>query len=150
MIQHYNLLRGLHIISVIAWMSGMLYLPRLFVYHTRAEAGSQMDETFKIMEVKLLRIIINPAMVLTLIFGGSLVWVDLHRLGPHFWLAPWALTKIVGLIGLFTWHGYLAGARRAFAENRNTRSERFWRMTNELPFLAALVIVIAATTKFGA
>ena len=150
MIQHYNLLRGLHIISVIAWMSGMLYLPRLFVYHTRAEAGSQMDETFKVMEVKLLRIIINPAMLLTLLFGASLVWVDLRRLGPHFWLAPWALTKIVGLVALFSWHGYLASARRAFAENRNTHSERFWRMTNELPFLAALVIVIAATTKFGA
>jgi putative membrane protein len=149
MIEHYNLLRGLHIISVIAWMSGMLYLPRLYVYHTRAEAGSQMDETFKTMEVKLLRIIINPAMVLTVLFGGCLVWVDLHRLGPHFWLAPWMLTKIVGILCLLSWHGYLAGARRAFAENRNTRSERFWRMTNELPFLAAVVIVIAATTKFG-
>ena len=149
MIQHYNLLRGLHIISVIAWMSGMLYLPRLYVYHTRAEAGSQMDETFKTMEVKLLRIIINPAMILTVLFGLTLVWVDLSRLGPHFWLAPWMLTKIVGILGLLSWHGYLARARRAFAENRNTRSERFWRMTNELPFLAAVVIVIAATTKFG-
>jgi putative membrane protein len=149
MIQHYNLLRGLHIISVIAWMSGMLYLPRLYVYHTRAEAGSQMDETFKTMEVKLLRIIINPAMILTVLFGLTLVWVDLRRLGPHFWLAPWMLTKLAGILGLVSWHGYLARARRAFAENRNIRSERFWRMTNELPFLAAVVIVIAATTKFG-
>jgi putative membrane protein len=145
----YNLLRGLHIIAVIAWMSGMLYLPRLFVYHTRAEAGSQMDETFKTMEVKLLRIIINPAMILALIFGGTLFWVDLQRLGPHFWLKAWMLAKLAGILALVSWHGYLARARRAFAENRNTRSERFWRMTNELPFLAAIVIVIAATTKFG-
>jgi putative membrane protein len=150
MIAHYNLLRGLHIIAVIAWMSGLLYLPRLFAYHTRAEAGSQMDETFKTMEVKLLRIIINPAMVLVVIFGGLLVWVDSTRLGPHFWTAPWALTKITGLLFLFSWHGFLARARRTFAENRNQRSERFWRMTNELPFLAALVIVLAVTTKFGA
>ena len=147
--QHYNLIRGLHIVAVIAWMAGLLYLPRLFAYHTRTAPGSEMDETFKVMEAKLLRIIINPAMVLVLILGGTLVWVDLSRIGPHFWLAPWFLTKIAGVILLFAWHGYLAGARRAFAENRNQRSERFWRMTNELPFLVAIVIVIAATTKFG-
>jgi putative membrane protein len=145
----YNLVRGLHIIAVIAWMSGLLYLPRLYVYHAGAEAGSPMDETFKVMEVKLLRIIVNPAMFLVFIFGGTLVWIDLARLGPHFWLAPWMLTKIVGITFLASWHGYLAGARRAFAEGRNRRSARFWRMTNELPFLAAIVIVLAVTTKFG-
>ena len=149
MIEHFNLLRGLHIIAVIAWMSGLLYLPRLFAYHTRAEPGSQMDETFKTMELKLLRIIINPSMILVFVFGGSLVWVDLTRLGPHFWLAPWMLTKIAGIVFLASWHGFLAGARRAFAENRNLRTERFWRMTNEAPFLAAIVIVLAVTTKFG-
>jgi putative membrane protein len=145
----FNLIRGLHIIAVIAWMSGLLYLPRLFAYHTRAAAGSEMDETFKTMEVKLLRIIVNPAMILVFILGGTLVWLDLHRIGPHFWLSPWMLTKIGGIVFLSSWHGFLAGARRAFAENRNSRSERFWRMTNELPFLAAIVIVLAVTTKFG-
>ncbi len=145
----FNLLRGLHILAVIAWMSGMLYLPRLYAYHTRAEAGSQMDETFKLMEVKLLRIIINPAMVMVFVLGGTLVWIDLHRIGPRFWLSAWMLTKIGGIVFLAGWHGFLAGARRAFAENRNRRSERFWRMTNELPFLAAIAIVIAVTTKFG-
>jgi len=149
MIEHYNLLRGFHILAVIAWMAGMLYLPRLFAYHCRATRGSEMDEIFKVMEVKLLRIIINPAMVLTLMFGASLVWVDLERLGPHFWMSPWMLTKIAALAGLFGWHGFLASARRAFAENRNTRSERFWRMTNEIPFLLAIVIVLSVTTKFG-
>ena len=145
----FNVLRGLHIIAVIAWMSGLLYLPRLYVYHTRAEAGSQMDETFKEMERKLLRIIINPSMFLVFILGGTLIWFDLHRIGPHFWLSPWMLTKLAAVTFMAGWHGFLAGARRAFAENRNTRSERFWRMTNELPFLAAMVIVLAVTTKFG-
>ena len=145
----FNLLRGLHIIAVIAWMAGMLYLPRLFAYHTRATPGSEMDLTFKQMEVKLLRIIINPAMIAVVILGLGLVGLDLRRIGPHFWISPWFLTKITGVAALFGWHGFLAGSRRAFAEDRNRRSERFWRMTNELPFLAAIVIVIAATTKFG-
>jgi putative membrane protein len=145
----YNVVLGLHILAVIAWMSGLLYLPRLFAYHTRAEAGSQMDETFKIMEVKLLRIIINPAMIMVFLFGGTLVWIDLHRLGSHFWLSPWMLTKLAGVFLLAGWHGFLSSSRRAFAENRNQRPERFWRMTNELPFLAAIVIVLAVTTKFG-
>ena len=150
MIEHYNLLRGLHILAVIAWMSGLLYLPRLYVYHTRATPGSEMDETFKLMEVKLLRIILNPAMIAVVILGGTLVGVDLQLRGHQFWQQPWFLTKMAGVLCLFGWHGYLARSRRAFAAGRNQRSERFWRMTNEIPFVAAAVIVIAATTKFGA
>ena len=150
MIEHYNLFRGLHLIAVIAWMAGLLYLPRLYVYHTRAAAGSELDETFKVMERKLLRIIINPAMVLVLLFGSSLIYIDLQRLGPDFWTKPWFVTKISGVILLFAWHGFLSRARRAFAENRNRYSERFWRMSNEIPFIVVIVIVLAATTKFGA
>ncbi len=146
---HYDLLRGLHIIAVIAWMAGMLYLPRLYVYHTRAIPGGELDDALKVMEQKLLRIIINPAMVLTFIFGLALVWVDGHIRGWEFLLKPWMLTKIGGIVFLSSWHGFLAGARRAFAENRNTRSERFWRMTNELPFLTAIIMVLAVTTEFG-
>lgn len=145
----YRVVLGLHIIAVIAWMAGLLYLPRLYVYHTKAAAGSEMDETFKVMELKLLRMIVNPAMILVFLFGGTLVWIDLHRIGPHFWLAPWALIKLAGILFLSGWHGFLSGARRAFAENRNKRSERFWRMTNELPFIAVIVIVLSVTTKFG-
>ncbi|HVY33652.1 MAG TPA: CopD family protein [Caulobacteraceae bacterium] len=149
MIYHYDLLRGLHILAVIALMSGLLYLPRLYVYHTRVEPGSQSDDMLQTMEVKLLRIIINPALFLVLLFGGLLIRVDLTRLGPGFLSRPWMLTKIVGILFLFGWHGFLARSRRAFAEGRNRHSERFWRMTNELPFLAAIIIVLAATTKFG-
>ena len=149
MIRYFDLIRGLHIIAVIAWMAGMLYLPRLYVYHTRAETGSEMDATFAEMERKLLRIIINPAMIATLAFGLTLFSIDLRRLGPSFWSAPWMLTKLGGLAFLFSWHGFLASARKAFAEGRNVRSEKFWRMTNELPFLAMVVIVLSVTTKFG-
>ena len=145
----FNLIRGLHIVAVIAWMAGLLYLPRLYVYHSRAKPGSEMDATFQEMERKLMGIIINPASVMVFLFGATLVWVDWERLGSHFWSAPWALTKLAGLFGLFGWHGYLSRARRAFESGVFPRSERFWRMSNELPFLAALVIVLAVTTKFG-
>jgi putative membrane protein len=149
LIEHFDLIRGLHILAVIAWMAGMLYLPRLYVYHCKAEAGSELDETFKVMELKLLRMIINPAMILVVIFGGTLAWIDTERLGSHFWESPWMLTKIAALVALFGWHGFLARARRGFANNRNQRSERFWRMTNEIPFILAIIIVLSVTTKFG-
>ena len=147
--EHYDLLRGLHIIAVIAWMAGMMLLPRMFVYHTRAAPGSQMDETFQGIEEKTLRIIINPAMVLTFLFGAGLIAADGQIRGWGFMLQPWMLTKFVGIIFLATWHGFLASARRKFAAHTNTRSERFWRMTNELPFIAAVIMVIAVTTEFG-
>jgi len=145
---NFDLVRGLHIISVIAWMAGMLYLPRLYVYHSKATAGSELDETFKIMELKLLRIIINPAMIATFVFGLLLVMHDGQVRGWDFLLKPWMLTKLVGITFLVSWHGFLAGARRKFANGTNTRPEKFWRMTNELPFLAAVVIVLSVTTKF--
>ena len=147
--EHYDLFRGLHIIAVLAWMAGMMMLPRLFVYHTRAEPGSQMDETFRGMEEKTLRIIINPAMILTFLFGGCLIAADGQLRGWGFLTQPWMLTKIAGIVFLSAWHGFLAGARKKFANHANTRSERFWRMTNELPFVAAIIMVIAVTTEFG-
>jgi len=141
----HNLLLGFHILAVIAWMSGLLYLPRLFAYHTGAAVGSAMDETFKVMERKLLRIIMNPAMVAVVVFGGLLVWNDGWRiLGT-----PWMILKLCGIAFLLWWHHFLATARKALAAGRRNRSERFWRMTNELPFLAAIVIVLSVTTKFG-
>lgn len=141
----FNLLRGAHILAVIAWMAGLLYLPRLFAYHTRAAVGSEMDETFKTMEAKLLGIIMNPAMIAVLVLGAALVWFD----GPRVLKTPWMATKLAGVAFLVAWHSYLALARKRLAAGRRDRSERFWRMTNELPFLAAIVIVLSVTTKFG-
>lgn len=148
LVSNFNLLRGLHIIAVIAWMAGMLMLPRIFVYHMRAQPGSDMDAVFKQAELRILRIIINPAMILALIFGLGLIFADSAIRGWGFLLQPWMLTKLAALLFLFSWHGFMAGARRKFANDQNTRSEKFWRATNELPFIAAIIIVLSVTTKF--
>ena len=145
---HYDLLRGLHIIAVIAWMAGMLYLPRLYVYHTRAEPGSQMDETFKEMERKLLRIIINPAMIAAWLFGVCLIAADAVNRGWDFLTQPWMIVKLVSVFVLSGWHGFLSAARRKFEAGTNTRPEKFWRMTNEIPFLLAIIIVLSVTTEY--
>jgi putative membrane protein len=145
----YDLLRGLHILAVIAWMAGLLYLPRLYAYHAKAAPDSELDLTFQTMEAKLLRIIMNPAMIAAWGFGLGLIWTDAQMRGWGFLAQPWMITKLVGVAFLTGWHMYLATARRAFAEGRNRRSNRFWRMTNELPFLAAIVMVLAVTTEFG-
>jgi putative membrane protein len=145
----YDLLRGLHIIAMIAWMAGLLILPRLFVYHMRAAPGSEMARLFEHAEQRLLRLIMNPAMAATWVLGLSLIWV---RSGggqdASFLHQPWMLAKLAG-VGLVTWwHHRLAVARKRFAEGRNARSERYWRISNELPFLLAIVMVLAVTTEF--
>lgn len=146
---HYNLWRGLHIIFVIAWMAGQLYLPRLFAYHAKATPGSELDETFKTMERKLLRIIMNPAMVLAFTFGLILGYVRGNQSDWKVFEEPWMITKIVGIVFMTGWHGYLARARKQFANGTNRRSEKFWRAANEIPFLVAIVMVLAVTTEFG-
>lgn len=147
--QHYDLLRGLHILAVIAWMAGLLYLPRLYAYHAAAAAGSEMDTTFQVMELKLLRIIMTPAMLASLVFGLGLILADSEIRGWDFLLKPWMVTKLSGVVFLLGWHGFLASARRAFVEGRNQRSAKFWRMTNELPFIAAIIMVLSVTLEFG-
>lgn len=147
---HYDLLRGLHILAVIAWMAGMLYLPRLYVYHCGAIPGGEADQTFKVMERRLLRGIINPAMIAALLFGLCLIMADARLRGGFGYLGqPWMVTKLAGVLFLFGWHGFLSRARKRFEAGTNTRPAKFWRATNELPFLAAIVMVIAVTTEFG-
>jgi putative membrane protein len=146
----YDLLRGLHILAVIAWMAGLLYLPRLFAYHAKATAGSELDLTFQTMERKLLRIIMNPAMVVAWAFGLALIWsrsAGFQDLG--FLHTPWMAAKLTGVVVLTVWHHVLSKARKRFERGENTRSEKFWRMTNELPFVAAIVMVLAVTLEFG-
>jgi protoporphyrinogen IX oxidase len=146
----YEVLKALHIVSVIAWMAGLLYLPRLFVYHIRAAAGSEMDETFKTMEAKLLQIIMNPAMVVVWILGLTLIWIDSRGLGLLAFLGlPWMGVKLAGVLFQTGWHHYLAINRKRFACGERPRSERFWRAVNELPFLVAIPMVMAVTMKFG-
>ncbi len=147
-VDHYDMWRGLHILSVIAWMAGLLYLPRLFAYHTRAGQGSEVArDYFEQMERKLYRIIMNPAMVAAWLFGSILIYVDSQRMsaGWAFLLAPPMLAKLTGVAFLTFWHHYLGRARVRLAAGTSTRSEKYWRATNELPFLAAVVMVLCVT-----
>jgi putative membrane protein len=142
----YNWLLALHIIAVIAWMAGMLYLPRLFVYHAQAlqngaATGSELSETFKTMERRLLRAIINPAMIAAWILGLVLIWQ-----GDH-WREGWLHGKLLLLLGMQIVHGALARWRRAFATDANIHSDRFYRFVNEVPTLLLVGIVILAVVK---
>ncbi len=132
---------ALHIIAVIAWMSGMLYLPRLFVYHTQTKPGSEGSERFKVMERKLLRGIINPSMIAVWILGPLLAWLTAA------YLDVWLQIKFVLVIVLSGIHGYLVRCWRAFEADRNTRSERFYRVLNEVPAVLMVLIVILAAVK---
>jgi protoporphyrinogen IX oxidase len=139
-------IKAFHIIAVIAWMAGMLYLPRLFVYHCAAAKGSVQSETFKVMEQRLLRAIIDPAMVATWVFGLWLAW-----LGPdsrYGWFAsPWLWAKLVLVLALSAVHGMLARWCKDFAADRNVHSQRFYRIINEIPAILLIGIVILVVVK---
>ncbi len=145
----YDLVRGLHILAVIAWMAGIMYLPRLFAYHAEAKPGSEMDKTFQTMELKLYRIIMGPAMIAAFLLGLGLIWIDGSARGWGFLAKPWMIVKLSGVVFLIGWHHFLGTARKRFVVGTNTRTARFWRMTNELPFLAAIIMVLAVTLEFG-
>jgi putative membrane protein len=137
----YAWLKVLHILALIAWMAGMLYLPRLFVYHAEAEAGSVQSETFKVMERRLLKAIMNPAMIVTWIFG---LWLAIQ--GGWF-ASSWLHAKLALVIAMSGLHGYLAATTRRFAADRNTKSARFYRVLNEVPTLVMIGIVILVVVK---
>lgn len=147
----YNLLRGLHIIAVIAWMAGIMYLPRLLAYHADAVPGGEMDKLFQTMELKLYRIIMGPAMVATWVFGLALIYVNATQIrgGWEYLQQPWMIAKLAGIIFMTGWHGFLGAARKKYVAGTNTRTARFWKMTNELPFIAAIIMVLAVTMEFG-
>jgi putative membrane protein len=142
----YAWIKAFHIIAVIAWMAGMLYLPRLFVYHCEAEKGSVQSETFKLMERRLLRAIINPAMVATWLFGLWLAWN-----GPdsrYGWFASgWLGAKIVLVLALSATHGMLARWTKDFAADNNRHTQRFYRIINEVPTILLILIVILVVVK---
>jgi len=135
--------KALHVISVIAWIAGMMYLPRLFVYHAAAEKGSIQSQTFKIMERRLYRGIITPAMILTWVFGLTMVLTP----GIIDWSQGWVSVKAVSVILLSVIHGYYGRQVRAFATDTNTRPQGFWRLVNELPFVLVIIIVIMVIVK---
>jgi len=139
----YLWIKALHIISIIAWMAGLLYLPRLFVYHTGAEPGSEKSETFKVMERRLLRAIMNPAMIASFLFGGIL----LANLAEGYWEEGWIHAKLLFVAGLVWAHMMMARWRKAFENDANEKSETFFRVMNEVPTVLMIGIVIFAVVK---
>lgn len=139
--------KAFHVISVIAWMAGLLYLPRLFVYHADAAIGSQQSETFKIMERRLINAIMTPAMIASWIFGLWLVF----GFGVVEWDFSagwgWVWMKAVLVIGLSGFHGYLSRLRKAFAVDQNQKSARFFRQINEIPTVLMIIIVIMVIVR---
>jgi len=129
-------LRALHVVAVISWMAGLLYLPRLFVYHCDAPAGSPQSETFKVMERRLLRAIMNPAMVVAWIAGLAMVWAQ------DLWGAAWMQAKLALVVAMTVMHHVLARWRKEFAADRNARPPRDYRIANEVPTLLMIGIVV--------
>ena len=137
----YEWIKALHIIAVIAWMAGMLYLPRLFVYHCEAEPGSRQSETFKVMERRLLKAIINPAMIVTWLAGLYLAWAG------HWFASYWMHVKLLLVLALSGVHGFFVRWVKDFAADRNRKSQRFYRFINEVPTLLMIGIVILVVLK---
>jgi protoporphyrinogen IX oxidase len=137
----YVWIKALHVIAVISWMAGMLYLPRLFVYHCEAEPGSKQSETFKVMERRLLKAIINPAMIVTWLAGLYLAW------SGNWFYAGWLHGKLLLVLILSGLHGFFARCVKDFAADRNVRSQKFYRIINEVPTLLMIGIVILVVVK---
>jgi putative membrane protein len=138
---YYDWIKAGHIISVIAWMAGMLYLPRLYVYHAGAKPGSELSETFKVMERRLLRAIINPAMIATWVFGLLLAYFG------HHWMEGWFHAKVGLLILMQIVHALYAKWRKAFERDENKHDAKFYRFMNEVPTVLLILIVIVAVVK---
>jgi protoporphyrinogen IX oxidase len=137
----YPWLKAAHVFAVIAWMAGMLYLPRLFVYHCEAAPGSKQSETFKLMERRLLRVIVNPSMVATWVLGLWLAWES------GAFTAGWLHAKVILVLAMSALHGMLSRWTRDFAADRNRHSQKFYRIVNEVPAVLLIGIVILAVVK---
>ncbi|MDB5396311.1 MAG: rane protein [Rhodospirillales bacterium] len=138
----YLWIKALHVISVIAWMAGQLYLPRLFVYHVTARLGSSASETFKVMEAKLMRLIMTPAAIASWLFGVTMI-----AMNPALLSSGWLPVKLLFVIGLTIMHILMNSWRHDFAVDNNYRTQRFFRIANELPTLALMVVVVMVIVR---
>jgi protoporphyrinogen IX oxidase len=148
-INWYDLVRGLHILAVIAWMAGLLYLPRLFVYHVQNADKPDVISVFSVMERNLLKIIMNPAMIAAWVFG---VWLLYLRFSLDWSVAmkqPWLHVKLLGVVLMTGYHHFLLGRFKKLQNGQPAGSEKFWRRINEVPFLLAIVMVISVTVEYG-
>lgn len=139
----YPWIKALHVMAVIAWMVGLFYLPRLFVYHAeRASVGSELDQTFQVMEEKLLRVIMNPAMIVAWVAGLVML-----AMGAFDWGAVWSWVKLAS-VGAMTWaHMWMAARRKEFAAGQNTRTGRQYRIFNEVPTILMFLIVVSVIVR---
>jgi putative membrane protein len=138
----YPWIKGLHIAAVIAWMAGMMYLPRLFVYHHQSEKGGEAERFFVVMERRLLRGIVNPAMIAVWGLGIVMTYAN-----PALLETPWFLVKLAAVTAISAIHGVYAGARRRFEKGERPRTERYWRIMNEIPFALMIVAALLAMAK---
>ena len=137
--------KSLHIMSVMAWMAGLFYLPRLFVHHTeQSTAGDEKDALFQMMELKLFKLIMNPSMISTWVFGLCLVFTP----GIVDWFSVWPWTKAISVLAMTWFHHWLGSRRKDFVSGSNTRTGRSYRMMNELPTVLMIVIVLSVVVKF--
>ncbi len=142
MAEYYDWYKAFHVISVISWMAALFYMPRLFVYHTRATIGSEMDQTFQLMEYKLQKVIMTPAMILTYFFGLLVAYIyGFEALGG------WFHVKMLMVLGLSAFHGFLAKTRKDFVKGENKYKEKFYRMLNEVPTFLMIIAVIMVIVK---
>lgn len=139
----YPWIKSFHVIAMVAWMAGMFYLPRLYVYHCETTPGSVESERFKVMERRLLKQIINPAMIMTWVFGVLLVLTP----GVVTWSSGWWHVKLLGVLLMSGFHGALSKWRRQFLDDRNTRPARFYRIANEVPTVLVVIIVIMVIAR---
>lgn len=139
----YLLLKALHIVSIIAWMVGLLYLPRIFVYHCQTTFGSETHEKFVKMEYRLLKFIMNPAMIISWVLGIGLLGVLGHETAMQFWVQ----IKLVLVVVMSGFHGFLGVCRKKFLTNQNTKTEKFYRWINEIPTVLMIIIVFLVVFK---
>ena len=144
----YDLVRGLHILAVIAWMAGLLYLPRLFVYHIQNADKAEVTSVFQVMERNLLRIIMNPAMIVAWILGLTLLYLRFHADWSVALRQPWLHVKLLGVVLLTGYHHFLAARFKKLQRGEDIGSEKLWRKLNEVPFLLAIVMVMSVTLEY--
>ena len=138
----YPWIKALHIISVIAWMAGMMYLPRLFIYHFQSQKDGEAERFFKTMEQRLLKGIINPAMIAVWLFAGLMLIAN-----PGLLTTPWFLIKLAAVTGISAIHGIYAGAYKKFDKGEHPKSEKYWRIINEVPFVLLIIVVFLVVLK---
>lgn len=149
----YDLARGLHILAVIAWMAGLLFLPRLYAYDAEQQdkaepLRSEMRTLLRAWQTRLVKIILNPAMILSWLFGLWLIHLGVQARGAGFLAEPWMIAKLIGVLLLSGWHGYLSAEKKRIAAGASVRTGKFWRLTNEVPFVLAIIMVLSVTTEW--